>query len=141
MNNTGIHDNAKYWNEPHVIDPARWLSEDPNGSYPRKGAGESATQRHGASEREPLANSPIPSHAKGTFMTFAEGPRACLGRRFAQAELIAFFSRLLRHYRITLGDGVDKKQVEQTMRLRSAGSPVTLALPEDVKLYLKPRRA
>lgn len=134
VNNTGIHYNESYWPEAHKIDPHRWLSGDPNGFKPVH----SSVQE----EYDPKTidtKCAIPAYVKGTFLTFSEGPRACLGRKFAQAEQIAFFARLLRRYRIRLGGKVSKAEVERNMRLRSAGSPVTLALPDDVKLFLDPR--
>jgi hypothetical protein len=38
-----------------------------------------------------------------------------------------------------LGDGMDAKEVERTIRLRSGGSPVTLVPPEDVRINLVER--
>ena len=134
VNNTGIHYSESYWPEAHKIDPHRWLSEDPNGFKPaRSSIQEEYDPNHVDTKFA------IPAHVKGTFLTFSEGPRACLGRKFAQAEQIAFFARLLRRYQIRLGGNVSKAEVEQNIRLRSAGSPVTLALPDDVKLFLDPR--
>lgn len=72
-------------------------------------------------------------------MTFSEGPRACLGRRFAQVEFVAFFAGLMRRYRVKLGEGAERGRVERMIRLRSGGSPVTLVPPEDVKLNLEVR--
>jgi cytochrome P450 len=106
------------------------LVSDPHGFDPEKAL--SLAQEVEIAE----GNTPMPGHRRGTFMSFGEGPRACMGRNFARAEFVAFYSRLLRKYRLKLGDGMDAKQVERTIRLRSGGSPVTLVPPDDVRIDL-----
>lgn len=128
VNITGTHFSEANWPSPHIIEPRRWLVQDPNTFDPLN---PSSAQRG-----EALS---IPSHKKGTFMTFNEGPRACLGRNFARAEFLAFFSRLLRTYKLELDEGVSGAALEWTLRCRSGGSPVTLTPPQDIKLRLVPR--
>ena len=130
VNNCGIHHSTKYWPHPYIIEPRRWLSSNPNTWDPTcNGSSDQNADLVKTSNR-------IPSHCKGTFLTFSEGPRACLGRRFAQVEFIAFFAGLLKEHRIQLGGTVPANEVERNLRLRSGGSPVTLVPPEDVKLLL-----
>lgn len=82
-------------------------------------------------------------------MTFSEGARACMGRKFAQAEFVCFFAVVLRRYRLELGGGEGvgmeggagrrgerREEVEKRLRRRCAGSPVTLAVGEDVRVRL-----
>ncbi|KAL9123057.1 MAG: hypothetical protein Q9187_000384 [Circinaria calcarea] len=133
VNNTGIHHSHKYWPHPQIIEPLRWLSRSPNTFDPTSSSPPSCDDASNTTFT-------FPSHTKGTFLTFSEGPRACLGKRFAQVEFIAFFAGLLRQYRVCLGGKVAAEDVERVMRLRSGGSPVTLVPPEDVKLHLTPRR-
>ena len=58
--------------------------------------------RHGAGHFHPV---------KGAFLPFSEGPRACLGRRFAQVEIMAVLATIFRDYSVELavpdddGDG------------------------------------
>jgi cytochrome P450 len=129
VNNTGIHYNPRYWPHPAILEPLRWLSANPNTYDP--------TVPTSADVNEAATN--FPGHMKGTFLTFSEGPRSCLGKRFAQVEFVAFFARLLRLYRVELAPGEDRIEVEKRMRMRSGGSPVTLVPPEDVKLTLVAR--
>ncbi|KAF3760421.1 hypothetical protein M406DRAFT_13424, partial [Cryphonectria parasitica EP155] len=77
INNTAIHYNPDVWPSPDEIEPRRWLE-----SQIREGT---------------VA---IPGNRKGTFQSFGEGPRACLGRSFARVEFVAIMSRLLRHHRL-----------------------------------------
>ncbi|KAF2753073.1 cytochrome P450 [Pseudovirgaria hyperparasitica] len=131
INITGIHYNTTHWPSPAVIDPRRWLCSSPNAFDPNN-----PSAQHLA-EVEAGTNT-IPSHQRGSFMTFNEGPRACLGKRFAQVEFIAFFSCLLEQHTLRLAKDLDGAEVEKMLRLRAGGSPVTLTPPEDVKVYLTP---
>jgi cytochrome P450 len=129
VNNTGIHYNTRNWVRPEILDPRRWLSSCPNTFDPTAAVTEDLDENTHS----------IPNHAKGTFMSFGEGPRACLGKRFSQVEFISIFSTLLREYRVVLGGTKPAHEVERTLRLRSGGSPVTLTTPEDVQLRLEKR--
>ncbi|KAL2822606.1 cytochrome P450 [Aspergillus granulosus] len=130
VNNTAIHHNPANWPHPHIIDPRRWLSTNPNTFDPTA----SLTEEQQA---ELCSHGPIASHRRGTFMTFNEGPRACLGRRFAQVEYVAFFARLLREHRVAIVDGLmDAAELEQQVRLRGGGAPVTLVPPVEVQVRL-----
>ena len=132
VNNTAIHFNDEYWPQPEKFDPRRWLSTKPNTFDPScKHAGLSPDDTAG--ERYQFSN-----HMKGTFLTFSEGPRACLGRRFAQVEFAAFFTRLLKDHRIKLQEA-HPGEVERKLRLCSGGSPVTLVPSVDVKIGLAAR--
>lgn len=128
-NVTATHYNENYWPHPQIIDPRRWLSDSPNSFDPT-----AISEKPDSDLRHP-----IPNHTKGTFLTFSEGPRACLGRRFAQVEFVAFFARVLRQYRVQLKEDNAGGSIDRILRLRSGGSPITLVPPEDVKLLLIPR--
>ncbi|KAI1309757.1 cytochrome P450 [Xylaria venustula] len=130
INNTAIHFSESYWPSPEVIDPRRWLVRDSQSFDPSKpltNEQEMDIQRCMFSTQ---------AAAKGTFMTFGEGPRACLGRNFAKVEFVAFFSRLLKNHRLELGDGMNPRNIEQDLRLLSGGSPVTLIPPHSVDVKL-----
>ena len=137
VNNTAIHHNPRFWPSPHVLAPERWLFPHPNLYDPLSRPGERSE-----------APGELHTPDKGTFMTFSEGSRACLGKRFAQAEYVCFFAHVLRNYRLVLGEGRcreggaagprwdSRDEVEKRFRRRCAGSPVTLAPPEDVRILL-----
>ena len=132
INNTGLHYNPKYWPSPHLLAPSRWLHPTPNMWVPPSPP---IPSQPPPDQHEPFT----PRHIRGTFLTFSEGPRACLGKRFAQAEFVAFFAHVLRGHRIRLGAGVRAEEVDRLLRLRSAGSPITLAPAGDVRLKLMKR--
>ena len=131
INNTGVHYSKENWQHPEIVDPYRWLSRNPNTWDPLTSKQEDVD----AFDR----STPIPSHFKGSFLTFSEGPRACLGKRFSQVEFVAFFAGLLRDHRLQLAGTVSKEDVERSLRLRCGGSPVTLIPHDDVSISLQPR--
>ncbi|KAK2755486.1 hypothetical protein FQN54_006423 [Arachnomyces sp. PD_36] len=131
VNNTAIHHNEANWPHPHIIEPRRWLTANPNAYDPK-----APTPQQEAEILDQSTDRPIASHRRGTFMTFNEGPRACLGRRFAQVEFVAFFAGLLRYHRLRLDGSFEPVELEEQIRLRGGGSPVTLVPPVDVKVYL-----
>lgn len=132
VNIPGIHHNESVWPHPEIIEPMRWLASNPNSYDPfHPSSGEQGD--------DPGRSVPIPNHTKGTFLTFNEGPRSCLGRKFAQVEFIAFFCGLLRRNRLVLGEGQSRDYVDRMLRLRGGGSPTGLTPDEDVKICLVPR--
>lgn len=131
INNTGVHYSKKNWPHPEIVDPYRWLSKDPNRWDPLTAKQEDIEAFD--------SSTPIPSQVKGSFLTFSEGPRACLGKRFSQVEFVAFFARLLRDHRLQLAGTHCKEDIERSLRLRSGGSPVTLIPHDDVSISLQPR--
>jgi cytochrome P450 len=136
VNNTAIHYDPEIWPSPDVIEPRRWLMADPHSLDPA----EPLTEKQEAEIAEGAAT--IPGNRKGTFLTFGEGPRACLGRSFARVEFVAIMSRLLRNHKIEIADTDPSvaARVLKTARLRSGSGPVTLIPPEDVRIRLVPRK-
>ena len=71
-------------------------------------------------------------------MTFSDGARACLGRKFAQSEYVAFVVTLLREFRVKLREEYTREDVERKIRCRCKGT-LTLAPMDDVGLVLAKR--
>ena len=90
IDTSATHRNPKYWprataasddGAPFPVssfDPARWLQHD-NGS-----------------SRSMFTPEP------GSFVPFAEGPRACIGKRFAQAQFCAVLATIFKDYSVEL---------------------------------------
>ncbi|RHZ65529.1 uncharacterized protein CDV56_109182 [Aspergillus thermomutatus] len=121
----GVHYHPKYWPEPYKLDPGRWLSA-------RGASNTTATngKRVVASDRT--------RQMRGKLLTFLDGSRACLGRKFAQAEYIAFFVSLLRRYRVELAPGSDPAVVERDLYGKSGGK-ITLTPLDSVQLLIRSR--
>jgi len=82
---------------------------------------------------------------KDAFLPFSGGPRACIGRRFAEVEAVAITVALLRNYSIHLApekaeeyDRMNLSTHEKTERLTRSISVITLT-PLDVPLVFKRR--
>ena len=75
---------------------------------------------------------------KGTLLTFSDGARACLGRKFAQAEYIAFFAAFLKGHRVKIRPGHDRQAVWRDIYLKSAGQ-ITLAPLDTTGLVIERR--
>ncbi|KAF3067378.1 Cytochrome P450 3A31 [Daldinia childiae] len=134
-NTPAIHYDPSVWPRPEIIEPRRWLVADPHSFDPCKPltAAQETEIRSGTTA--------IPGNRKGTFLTFGEGPRACLGRSFARVEYVSLISRLLHRHRLEIADSDGSKATRalRTALLRSGGSPVTLTPPEDIPVRLIPR--
>jgi cytochrome P450 len=102
INTSATHRNPKYWpaaarsdaadGPPYPVssfDPARWL------------------QNQGTN---PTLFSPKP----GSYIPFAEGPRACMGKRFAQAQFCAVISSIFKEYSVELTFTDDLQRAGET---------------------------
>jgi cytochrome P450 len=127
LNVPATHHTPRYWPDPYKLDPMRWLksqSENPSSSNNNNNKKTIAADRA--------------RQMKGTFLTFSDGGRVCLGRKFAQSEYIAFLAMLLREYRVELREDMDRSMVEREIYLRCKGT-LTLAPLGNVRLVLKRR--
>ena len=71
--------------------------------------------------------------AKGTWLPFSEGNRACSGKKFATVEFVAVLFTLLREHRLELGEGWDAARTAKVLAGRKAGA-LTLQPPESVPM-------
>ena len=128
LNAPATHYSQRYWPSPSALDPSRWFSV-PNILAEKDNATDKDKKVVAADKTRQM---------RGTFLTFSDGARACLGRKFAQAEYVAFLVVLLRDYKVILGEGMDAAVVEKDLYLRCAGK-VTLSPLDNVKLGLRKR--
>jgi len=132
LNTPGTHYNPRYWPDPETLDPSRWMSADASGGVKMNSVKEPAGKKViGADKTRQM---------RGRLLTFSDGSRACLGRKFAQAEFMAFVATLLRDYRVVLAEGEDPERVHHDLFLKSAGK-VTMSPCRQFGLNLKKRGA
>jgi cytochrome P450 len=183
INTPRTHRHPKYWpyisSDPNDLDdsagdletfkPERWLADKPG---PHTSFDTSATNSHVdftkslASVTDDTVDSSSDTAAsffrpaKGAYIPFSIGPRACLGRRFAQIEVLAVLAVILKTYSVELSTdayadprnvdqmSVDEKRkvweqarTEMERKIRDeAGTVVTLQLRGDnVDLKLRKR--
>ncbi|KAJ3072968.1 hypothetical protein HDU98_002555 [Podochytrium sp. JEL0797] len=67
------------------------------------------------------------------FAPFSEGPRGCVGKKFAQVEMVALLTMISLKYRVCLADPVDAEHLLDTVNL------LTLRAKNPIKLVFVPR--
>lgn len=111
LNTPALHRNPKYW--PHSSDedllefrPERWLLDL------SKSDGNAATDEHAYAAEEGLdfdgpdrradTAASLFRPAKGAYVPFSDGYRSCLGRRFAQVEILAVIAVIFKTWSVEL---------------------------------------
>lgn len=112
LNTAALHRNPKNWphtSEEDLLDfrPERWLLDK---SKANGHAG--AAEQHGYAAEEglefdgpdkrPDTSASLFRPAKGAYVPFSDGYRSCLGRRFAQVEILAVLAVILKTYSVEL---------------------------------------
>lgn len=132
-----VQRNPKFW--PHgARDPAAPVFAGAGGVNPGNDLAEFKPQRWlvpsenaaaapGSTERKtPASDADAPDNAsalfrppKGAYLPFHEGPRACMGRRFAQVEVLAIMATLFRGWTVELA--VDEWASDEEVARMDAG--------------------
>ncbi|TKA22403.1 hypothetical protein B0A50_07909 [Salinomyces thailandicus] len=120
LNTAALHRNPKYW--PHTSEqdlltfrPERWLRDPrhPQHQHPeeeQKPKPRSANEKEAeAEEQEPEGPDTRPDTSaslhrppRGSYIPFSDGHRSCLGRRFAQIEILAVLAVIFKTYSVEL---------------------------------------
>ncbi|CAG8952971.1 hypothetical protein HYFRA_00003161 [Hymenoscyphus fraxineus] len=130
LSSPGVHYNNMYWENARELKPERWSKTN---------ASTTNTILHGSTQAKSSSIAADKTrHMRGTLLTFSDGSRACLGRKFAQAEYIAFFAAMLHKFEVTFAEGVDVDRARRDLDLKCAGK-VTLAPLEGSRLMLRKR--
>jgi len=111
LNTAALHRNPKYW--PHTSEedllsfrPERWLL-DTSGTNANTGAEdnsyaeEEGLEFEGPDKRADTAAS-LFRPARGAYIPFSEGYRSCIGRRFAQVEILAVLAVVFKTWTVEL---------------------------------------
>jgi cytochrome P450 len=72
--------------------------------------------------------------AKGAFIMFGEGPRACLGRRFAEAEYVTALAMVGKEFQVGLQGGWSEEMVWEALRRGKQGLTIRMAREVPIKL-------
>jgi len=118
------HRDPAYWlapGQPNDLDefrPERWLVNNHNGSDNEKAAEKEADDEQYGGPGGADISASLLRPAKGSYYPFSEGPRACLGRRFAQVEILAVLAVIFKDWSVELavddlanGEGVSDEEV------------------------------
>ncbi|KAL3908800.1 MAG: hypothetical protein SGILL_008344 [Bacillariaceae sp.] len=102
-----LHRHADHWARPDELDPERWLIKSASASAGR--------QRHRCS-----------------FLPFSEGPRNCIGYRFAEDEAKLILSNLILKFRFSLDKSTQESGTSFTIFIAMKSKP-----PVKIKLDLR----
>ncbi|KAJ6443347.1 cytochrome p450 3a21 [Purpureocillium lavendulum] len=109
---SGVHLNPRYW--PHVESKIRRGSNDLRDFKPERWFQKSALGANGVEDMAgadaeqyggyagPDTNAQLFRPVRGAYVPFSDGSRSCLGRRTAQAELVAMLAVVFREYSLEL---------------------------------------
>lgn len=125
---TAVHRNPKYWptgppsdppntifptstidNDLEEFKPQRWFINPSESQAKTKANFDVSSFQNGISENDEFNINHAPDTAsnlfrpyKGAYIPFSEGHRACIGRRFAQVEILAVFATTFTEYSVEL---------------------------------------
>ena len=109
--NNPSHPYSNRDNDLEEFKPERWFlkNKDDNDKSTRDIETTMTSPQSATSERGSLSINMAPDTApsmfrpeKGAYIPFSEGFRSCIGRRFAQVELLAFIAFVFTHYSVEL---------------------------------------
>ena len=117
----GLHRNPKHWphtseQDLHEFRPERWLLDPSKASTNTDDdtyETEEGLEADGPDKRPDTAAS-LFRPAKGAYVPFSEGYRSCLGRRFAQVEILAVLAVVFKNWSVELdvGEWLSDKELE-----------------------------
>ncbi|KAK0338154.1 hypothetical protein LTR02_001879 [Friedmanniomyces endolithicus] len=124
LDTVALHRNPKYWphtSEADLLDfrPERWLVDGGANGHHDHGHGDEAHSNvdegldfdDGPDKRPDTAPS-LFRPAKGAYIPFSDGYRSCLGRRFAQVEILAVLAVVFKTWSIELCVGLSMSDEE-----------------------------
>lgn len=117
LSTAGLHRNPKYWPHTSIKDlnefrPERWLLDD-NASKAQQQEAAAAKPEDGpdADSRNDTSSS-LYRPPKGSFVPFSDGYRSCIGKRFAQIEILAVLAVMFKTWSVELDVSMFLKEDE-----------------------------
>ncbi|KAL3457039.1 cytochrome P450 [Aspergillus heterothallicus] len=138
LNCNALHNSEMYWGpDAKTFDPRRWDKRNPE-SFLAVNDGVEGLSAPGLESQE------IHKPHRGAFIPFSDGIRACVGRKFAQAEFVATLVGLLQEYRVTParleGESHHDAKMRTEKALCNSSTFLTLALTDKVPLAFHRRK-
>ncbi|KAF8472033.1 cytochrome P450 [Kalaharituber pfeilii] len=146
INNHAVHRNPKYWVLPNQTEeeaqineyrPQRWFLNN-NNDNSNSSSSTSITENYDEEDDTNPAYEPQGKDTsksffrphRGSYMPFSDGPRACLGRKFAQVEFVAALAVLFREYCVELvvrkGETWEEARGRARRYVDNSGAVITL---------------
>jgi hypothetical protein len=112
LDTAALHRNPKYWPHTSVEDllefrPERWLldSTKSNGNTDDHAYAEEEGLDFDGPDKRPDTAASLYRPPKGAYIPFSDGYRSCLGRRFAQVEILAVLAVIFKTWSVELDVG------------------------------------
>lgn len=74
-----------------------------------------------------------------TVMAFSEGPRACIGQRFAVAEATCIIAKLVRNFEVLVPEELQGKSMAEQRRALLAWAPGVTTVPTGARVRFRRR--
>ncbi|RKU45691.1 hypothetical protein DL546_006506 [Coniochaeta pulveracea] len=113
LSSVGAQRNERYWptrpskivpGKPHDLDdfdPERWYRSSAASNTGKEEVNGADTEDYGGFQG-PDTSASLYRPVRGSFIAFSDGPRACLGRRIAQVEMLAAMATIFQSYSLEL---------------------------------------
>ncbi|KAL2816283.1 cytochrome P450 monooxygenase [Aspergillus granulosus] len=133
LNMNGLHYSEEYWgSDVNEFSPQRWDARNKD-SYLMKNVDLPGVNAPG------LEYSTVHKPVRGAYIPFSDGGRACLGKKFAQIEVVIALTIILRRYRIELAEKGEDGRKRAKKALEDSASIIALAMSHDVPLVFRER--
>ncbi|KAJ5746492.1 hypothetical protein N7520_011674 [Penicillium odoratum] len=128
FNITSLHYTTEYWGpEASRFDPSRWDRKNRNSFLAQN---EDQPGNVAAGLEYPTIHKPI----RGSYIPFSDGLRACLGKKFAQVEFVAFLAVIFSRYKVDFASAPGQKGKAQERAKKALEESVCAALALDMML-------
>ena len=126
-----LHNNPLYWDKPEEFRPERFIEDYEKDAFipyvPRPTLA-SCAHDHPTDHMNPFFS----------FSRFSAGPRACVGRRFAEVEAVAAIALFVQAFEFKAVPHAGESHAQMSKRLLRAKPMITLT-PYDMDLVMKRR--
>ncbi|KKK21640.1 hypothetical protein ARAM_005244 [Aspergillus rambellii] len=127
------HYSEEYWgSDAEKFHPQRWDASNKESFLARNA---DLQGLNGPGLEYPTIHKPV----RGAYAAFSDGHRACLGKKFAQVEIVVALAVILREYRVELAWKGNEGRTRAERILKESAAVMTLAMRDDVPLVFHKR--
>ena len=99
----GVHFHESWGEDRFLFNPKRWFVDEK--------CADSAASTNALLEDTATTLKSFLKSNKYCFIPFSDGPRSCLGRRFAEVEFMACVVKIVKNYSLSLPPGADPEHL------------------------------